>query len=190
MVRSLEGYGYLKSCDKTIITDHFIPVWNKEAVAFWQTKVGGVTLPLECNRHEQISLYEAAHEMGLPLEKVVFGRIPMMLTANCIAGTLGKCVKKKEPYAQAALIDRYQKRFPVRLNCRHCMNIIYNSVPLSLHKEIAFWKDKAVLRLDFTIENREETMEVLRWAYDGFSPKLPPLLAGGYTTGHESRGVM
>jgi putative protease len=190
MIRSLEGYGHLKSCGKTMITDHFIPFWNKEALAFWQDKVGRVTLPLECNRHEQISLYKAAHEMGLPLEKVIFGRIPMMLTANCIAGTLGKCVKTNVPYTQSVLIDRYQKKFPVRLNCNHCMNIIYNSVPLSLHKEIAYWQDKAVLRLDFTVESREETACVLRWAYAGFSPKLPSFFADGYTTGHESRGVM
>jgi putative protease len=190
MVRSLEGYGYLKSQDKTIITDHHISVWNKETLTFWQNRIERVTLPLECNRYEQITLWEAAHEMNLPMDKVVYGRIPMMVTANCIAKTIGKCVKTEGSRTQAALIDRYRKRFPVRLNCSHCMNIIYNSVPLSLHKEIAYWQDKVNLRLDFTVENKEETGEVLQWAYVGFPSKLPSFLADAYTTGHEAKVVI
>jgi putative protease len=190
MVRSPEGYSHLKSLGKTIITDHHIPVWNKEALAFWRNRINRVTLPLECNRHEQITLWEAAHEMNLPLEKVIYGRIPMMITANCIAKTIGKCVKAERTYTQAALLDRYRKRFPVRLNCNHCMNIIYNSVPLSLHKEIAYWQDKVNLRLDFSVEDQEETGEVLRWAYSGFPSKLPSFFADSYTTGHEAKGVI
>ena len=85
------------------------------------------------------------------------------------------------------LIDRMGKEFPVYTNCRHCTNIIYNSVPLSLHKKV---KDKSgKYRLDFTTENEKETKEVLKYfcqiyEKDGENPPYKE-----YTTGHEKRGA-
>lgn len=64
------------------------------------------------------------------------------------------------------------------------MNIIYNSVPLSLWQERGKWICKADLRLDFTLETEKETKAVL----DAFllNREMP---VGEYTSGHEKRGV-
>jgi hypothetical protein len=70
------------------------------------------------------------------------------------------------------------------------MNIIYNSVVLSLHGDIGRLINRMNLRLDFTIESRGETEDVLRFfetvAREG-AGAVPPYR--DYTTGHEKRGV-
>lgn len=82
--------------------------------------------------------------------------------------------------------DRYGKQFPVYSDCLCCYNVIYNSVPLSLHRPLSqsfqdkSWKDKSILgwgegllvevlssggnyRLDFTMEEAEEARQIIRF---------------------------
>ena len=84
----------------------------------------------------------------------------MMVTANCVAKTMDKCRHGKEN-SLAVLTDRYHKKFPVEICCTYCMNIIYNSVPISLHKDITEGRAEYSKRLMFTIENELETKAVL-----------------------------
>ena len=65
------------------------------------------------------------------------------------------------------------------------MNILYNSVPLSLHKDLGGWRGTADIRLDFTIESGAETIRVLEAFLKGGDPPYHE-----YTTGHERRGVV
>ena len=65
------------------------------------------------------------------------------------------------------------------------MNIIYNSVPLSLHGELSKWKAGVTYKLDFTIESADETREIILF-YTGQKSERP---FADYTTGHEKRGV-
>ena len=86
-----------------------------------------------------------------------------------------------------SLTDRMGKEFPVYTGCRHCYNVIYNSVPLSLHKKVSTERGK--YRLDFTAENEQETAKILDYfscIYSGTEAGLP---YKEYTTGHEKRGV-
>ena len=106
----------------------------------------------------------------------------MMATANCLSKTIWGCRPGKGE--RTDLIDRYQKEFPVIINCKHCMNIIYNSVPLSLHQDMERWSETTDVRLDFTIESGTETKQILRAFVGG--GELP---YREYTTGHEKRGV-
>ena len=61
----------------------------------------------------------------------------MMVTANCIRKTAGGCLRRKGKRAASEnmvrLLDRYRTEFPVETDCGYCYNIIYNSVPISLH---------------------------------------------------------
>ena len=119
---------------------------------------------------------------------MIYGYVPMMQSANCILRTTHTCQQgkpKKKDYI--ILKDRYQKEFFVYLNCRECYNTIYNTVPLSLHKEIGRWSDKTALRLDFTLETKKQTEEILLYFMTQHrNGKLP---YHDYTTGHENRGV-
>lgn len=189
LVRNVEELSLLqkRGYSGKIITDAGLYIWNKNAESFFEKQAAFCTLPLELNAGEKKSLHE---QTAL---QIVYGRVPMMVTANCVRKTGGKCLQgSREAENQnngkpVMLIDRMGKEFPVYTNCRHCTNIIYNSVPLSLHKKV---KDKSgKYRLDFTTENEKETKEVLKYfcqiyEKDGENPPYKE-----YTTGHEKRGA-
>lgn len=182
LIRSADGLGFLRGSGKSALLhlDANVYTWNKEAAEQLGEGVSGFCLPLELKAAEQRELLKS----GRSFEKIVYGRIPMMITANCVLRTAGSCGGKNGAARCAALTDRYGKEFPVVCNCRHCTNIIYNSLPLSLYRELSKWEDAARLRLAFTLENREETGKILDAFLAGGEPALSE-----YTTGHEKRGV-
>lgn len=190
MVRSQDGLGYLKSIGFAgkIYGDANFYIWNRTAVRHFETTLSGFCLPLELKAGEQRPLLK----QGIPVEKIVYGRIPMMITANCVAKSTTGCVGNSGD-GIVGLTDRYQKTFPVVLNCRHCMNIIYNSLPLSLHGELSKWQNDTDFRLDFTVENREEVSKILSYfakiTQENTNVKELGIPGWEYTTGHEKRGV-
>lgn len=190
LVRNMEELSLLQgnAYRGKIITDAGVYIWNKRAEQFFEKEADLCTMPFELNSKEQKSLREKDKI------KVVYGRLPMMVTANCIRKTGGRCLKsigKQERGSKdeemVSLTDRMGKEFPVYTGCRHCYNVIYNSVPLSLHKKVSMESGK--YRLDFTVESEQETAGVLDYfcrIYSGAEGTLP---YKEYTTGHEKRGV-
>lgn len=216
LVRNLEEYGWLKnraevesvqkdSILQQIQMDHTVYIWNSKAADFWRATGCGLTCPLELNAKESHQLIgkvqNACGQQSLSsrnrvlddryvsIEKMIYGRIPMMVTANCIARTADKCLHGKADRSTGVLTDRYRKRFPVDICCDLCMNIIYNSVPLSLHKE---WNHYAGIckRLVFTTENRQDMKQVLDFFQNCDDGKLSQPPYEEFTTGHEKRGVL
>lgn len=167
-------------------------VFNRETFSFYRRnfQIDTYTSPLELNRHELAALPADAMEVS------VYGRIPMMVSAGCVKKTADRCKIRhtQEQLAKGtdresfryALKDRYQAEFPVLVNCRHCMNTIYNSVPLSLHQYLPEIRERQIraLRLDFTEETPQRTKQLLRYFAAGEG--LPP---AAYTTGHFKKGV-
>lgn len=167
-------------------------VYNRETWAFYMRhfRIDTYTVPLELNRHEMATLPVENQEM------TVYGRIPMMVTAGCVKKTAGVCqvrhtaesLKKglRSRSLTTVLKDRYQAEFPVLVNCLHCMNTIYNSVPLSLHQYLEDIRARRIraVRLEFTDETAEETAKMIRFFADGNG--MPP---ASYTTGHYKKGV-
>jgi len=186
LFRNLEEYYFLKKMQYhgSLVSDAGNYIWNKEALAFWQEKADLLTCPIELNRREWHKVFEGACP-----EKIVYGRLPMMVTANCIAKTSGKCFHNGKLNV-AYLTDRYNKKFPVMIQCNYCMNVILNSVPLSLHsKEHLKWYHDVAKRIVFTTENGGEVPEVLKFfAACGRGVMMQPPFQE-YTTGHEKRGV-
>lgn len=185
LVRNIETIAYLQQLgyDGEVVADASVYVWNSSALEFWSQRLTGFTYPYELNHREGLSLLKNSN-----CEKVLYGRLPMMITANCIQKTVGSCNGGKD-HKIVPLQDRYQKVFPVLTNCTFCYNIIYNSVPLSLHKEMGRYENDFVCRLIFTVEDKGQTIAVLEF-FDslnrGDSPQIP---YQDYTTGHEKRGV-
>lgn len=194
MAGSLSGLLWAQDAGwkKGLSLQHSAYVFNRETWDFFMRhfQLDSYTMPLELNRKEGMVLPAENMEM------MVYGRIPMMNSANCIRKTAGECrichtqksLREGSPLREIRffLKDRYQAEFPVLINCRHCMNTIYNSVPLSLHQyleEIGQRCPKAV-RLDFTDESAAEAGKVIRFFADGEG--MPP---AAYTTGHYKKGV-
>lgn len=190
-VKSIDGMGLWEQFPGRIYGDAGLYIWNRETLKAWKPFLSGFCMPLELTSREQRCLI---WENGPSCEKIIYGRIPMMITANCVAKTASQCGSDgHKEQNNIKLIDRYRKTFPVELNCLHCINIIYNSVPLSLHGELENWKDKVSFRLDFTIEDRRETTEILdfykRIRQADFAKNIENPPFSEYTTGHEKHGT-
>lgn len=183
LLRSLDALGFLaaKGGGELRRSDAGLYVWNSAACRTLADAGvrDGFCIPYELKAGEQYALLDNA---AGTFEKIVYSRIPMMAAANCVVKTTARC--ENNGIGTAVLTDRYQNRFPVVRNCHHCMNIIYNSVPLSLWQGRDKWRRRADLRLDFTLEDERETEAIL----DAFllGREMP---AGRYTNGHEKRGV-
>lgn len=188
LIRSVDELGYFakESGACLIHLDANVYAWNSEAVELLAALADRLCLPLELKASEQRQLLQ--NSWGNVFEKIVYGRILMMITANCVLRTAsGRCGAENRcgtDVRYSVLTDRYGKKFPVVRDCAHCTNIIYNSVPLSLHGEYEKWIRWVRLRLDFTLESDREMKSILNAFLLGDDLSLPE-----YTTGHEKRGV-
>lgn len=187
LVRNLETLGFLQKNEYkgSIRLDAGMYCFNKKTVSFYEPLAESYCMPYELNHKEQKAL--SRRETGILTEHVVYGRIPLMVTANCTQRTMEKCIKSTH-MGENRLRDRYRKEFPVMLHCRYCYNVILNSVPLSLHDTISIQTDD-ILRIQFTSEDYRETRAVLKFLknrMEGGSME-PPFTE--FTKGHEKRGV-
>ncbi len=188
LVRNLESFFFFASLlpPERIVLDTGLYLWNRETLAFWEGRAGEFYLPVECNVYEWMELLPYSQKSGLTVSALAYGRLPMMVTANCVKKTLGECEKKP---GFVTLTDRYQKQFPVYTDCNSCYNVIYNSVPLSLHKIFAGKISPARhYRLDFTTENFQEALQIIQY-FDGILSDYQDPFYKEYTTGHFKKGV-
>ncbi|MCD8142920.1 MAG: U32 family peptidase [Clostridiales bacterium] len=121
---------------------------------------------------------------SLDTELLVYGRLPLMITENCIVkNRTGSCTEgcRQTP----ALIDRKRMRFPV-VRAYGCRNEILNAVPLFLadkpevYAHVGLW----AARLRFTTETGAECARILG-RYLGRNDEMP----AAYTRGLYFREV-
>ena len=157
--------------------------WNhRAAMAMREYGARRLTVPVELNYREIL-------EAGLSGELLVYGYLPMMVSAQCVQKTTRGCMGRTE---LLYLRDRKGKEFPTVNQCRFCYNTIYNSSPLSLlglsDKVDAIGPE--ALRLNFTIEDKKTAENVLDAFYREFVEKLPAESpVQDFTRGHFRRGV-
>ena len=170
------------------IADAGVYAWNREAEAFL-TEAGAETLTLPLELHEK----DHGEARFLPREQVVYGRVPLMVSAQCVQRTKDGCLKAVgrpalEDPQFTTLTDRTGAEMPCESRCRFCMGVIYNAVPLFLG-DIA--RDEAAWRLQFTDESAAETTHILNLFADalrrGEKPGRPEDFA--FTRGNYKRGV-
>ncbi|MBQ9333891.1 MAG: U32 family peptidase [Lachnospiraceae bacterium] len=195
------GYAVSHMPGKGIVTDTHIYAFNTHAAGYLASIPGfkGFTCPYELNKK---GLYEL--KTGFESSLVIYGYIPMMITAGCIRKTYGECLGSQHrdisicgpDSGYVMLRDRKGIRFPVVCDCRICTNIIYNERPLCLYDQVKREKteDKDRLadryRIDLTIEDREKSADIIRHFLksnedaDAFFSDMPT------TTGHMKRGAI
>ena len=186
LIRNTEEFQFLKEhgFDKKMILDHNLYVFNRYSRIFWKNLgVTEFTAPVELNRSELADL-------GLSdCELEIYGYTPVMISAQCVLKTCGKCSKAPETHW---ITDRRGCRFPVRNDCRHCYNVIYNNRPLFLAAEKTAISNlrPRMLRISFHIEDRKKVYDVLHSAADAFSCRRDdPDPDFRYTQGHFRNGV-
>lgn len=195
LVRNLESYGMMKRAgfEKFCVLDASMYAWNNEAVSFWKEEgVMRNTVPFELNEGE------LRHRDNRDSEMIVYGYIPLMVSAQCVQKNLYGCRKEE---SGAWLKDRYGKEFYASCECRPwktentkektpCYNIIYNSIPYGLLGEARQIKELGIekIRLSFTIEEADEALKICRDFVSAYR-KGKKVSAGEYTKGHFKRGA-
>lgn len=195
LVRNLESFAALKKegLASRCMLDYSVYTWNDQAIQFWNDQgVLGNTVPLELNEGE------IRHRDNSRSQMLIYGYLPMMISAQCVRKNLYGCNNKEE---SVILRDRYGKEFPGVCHCSPwkmdntgnfmpCYNIIYNSIPYGLLKEKKQTEELGLssVRLSFTMETPKEavkTFREFRSVYrDGSTPPERE-----YTKGHFRRGA-
>ena len=180
LIANYESFAFLKEHGYTgrIMTDYNLYEFNQESRKFWKEKgVFEFTAPVELTERE---LQDLRVKDG---EVIVYGYLPMMVSAGCIQKTTRGCQKKS---GQTTITDRYRNPFVVKNECDYCYNILYNYVPLYLgdRMEEVYQIGPGRIRLMFTTERQQEVRQILSAYFEG--KELPE---GTYTRGHWKRGI-
>ncbi len=136
--------------------DHSLYAMNHETQEFLrECGFSRLTVPLELSEPEIRNMDFSGDTI------LLYGYLPMMLSANCLLRTASGCDRKNRTLM---LSDRMGNRLPAECICRYCLNRILNAVPLSL---LSLAPDVRKLgipegRLDFTVESEEETGKLIR----------------------------
>ena len=161
--------------------DYTVYGYNQEAIqALASLGADGLTYPIELTYHECRKLREKLRSSGpgeLPFELMIYGHLPMMVSANCIQRTSARC-----DYGNRILQlrDRMGKDMPVRCYCTYCYNQIFNAEPLVLYDlpdEVRALQPQC-LRYDFSVE----PAAVVRQVLEGAVPR-------SMTRGHFRHGI-
>lgn len=186
LVRNYESYQFLMDhhYEKDIVLDYNMYQFNGYSKQFWDKQAMTTqTAPVELNVHELKELDVTAYEF------VLYGYLPMMVSAQCIKKNTTGCEHQS---GQLKISDRYQNEFVVKNNCDYCYNVIYNTTPLVLAdmKKELLELNPTALRLMFTTENKADTETVLRWHQKVLFQEEPVGQPdGAFTRGHFKRGV-
>lgn len=187
------------SFDKKICADYGIYNFNTVSTSINTELFDGIQIPFELSQREINGIdYKKA---GI----VIYGKAPLMQTANCVCKTTGRCAKAQNNIKNSKKLnvvtkansytyikDRLGVEFPVRIRCNDllCLNTIYNSKPNSLHKYIDDLEANNIQFFDyyFTDEKGSEIIQITHDFEDFFEgQKVPKNL--DFTAFHMKNGV-
>lgn len=155
-------------------------IFNSDSAEFYKNlKSVEVSYELNINEIKRLAV-------DVPLEIIIYGRIPLMILGNCPAKAYSDCGKK------LFLKDRRNQTFP--LDCSiGCYTQILNSKPLYMADKSDELKKLPVskYKLSFTDESEEECRRILNEYIKSFrgDKNNVSLKENSFTRGHYYRGV-
>ena len=188
LIRSPEELGYIREKGLyelyagRVVADYDVYTYNKAAFdEYIRLGIHDFTLSEELNAGQLRGLCRSVQDRNIYLEKLVYGYLPLMVTAGC---TL-KYTSKDKPCGRPGvyyLTDRKGKQLAALNSCSYCYNLIYNSVPEYLLDKPDEIRNMGVeaLRLSFSIEGADEVENIMKMNADSVK---------AYTRGHYNRGV-
>ncbi len=192
MIEALKDSGY------NLITDFAFNNNNAQSVeALKQLGISQTTLGYEMNQKQIRTLMKKA---SLPVEAIVFTRIPMMITKHCPVKLLNQ---PNQEFCRLCLTtpfglrDRKDKILPL-LRTGNCITEIFNAQHLILIEYLKELQDMGIykFRLEFTNENEAEMHQAIAAYQNALQTKsIDQVWLGvykdnqNYTKGHYHRGV-
>lgn len=121
-------------------------------------------------------------EKSIPIQTMVYGRLPLMVTENCVIKNGGKCPCNNGGY----ITDRMGMRFPVIKDGSSCRNVVLNCKKTYMADKMNDIESAGVslFRLYFSDEKPEECMKICE-AYLKGSDYCPT----DYTRAHYYKGA-
>lgn len=188
LIKNFEEYDYLINDlninTSKIILDYNVYTMNDKSKEFYRSRgITHYTAAIELN-------YQELKELGCrDSDIIVYGYLPLMVSAQCLLKTTKGCTKNSE-FTQ--LIDRYNKKFHVKNYCKYCYNVIYNSQPISLldnSREVSGLEPMNI-RLNFTIEEKKDAIKIILGFVNVYkNHKNASIDLKEFTRGHFKRGI-
>ena len=183
LVSSYGGLEYYKN--KNIVIDYSFNVINSEAVlSFINNGAKLVTLSVESSLQNTKSIYNSfvnKFSVTPPLAQIVYGRMNLMTTKYCPLKRYGECGKCREN--TYSLKDEFGEFYLYNDNC---INHIINKKPLNLIDDLEeIKKYVTTLRLDFTVESKEETSSII----ESFKKKISGDSTKRFDSNNDTRGL-
>ncbi len=151
--------------DKKLNIDHYLNAFNSETINYYK-EIGADTLCIsqELNINE---IKETIKYTDINIESVVYGYTPLMITEYCPMGVIVRDCKKDKRVAKCkesiyALRNSKGDEFRVSQDI-FCRSTIYNSNVTCMLDNLYELHEIGinVLRLDFTLEDKETVKEVI-----------------------------
>ncbi len=200
MVSDLGAAAYVKSNRffgkprSRVLLNHTVSITNHAARDFWMTQgFSSYVLNLELTRKERLLL------TGEDTTLLIYGHVPVMVTAQCQWQQEGLCAREKNRSSGRESADPSKTNFrrltrgedtsfyAVRC-CKFCYQELLTGGPLVLWDLIQKEPDAypvGRLLYSFTRETGEETAEILAADWRSDPASLPYLKTNGFTRGHE-----
>lgn len=185
---SIANLGHLslvRGLDITLHGDWALNIYNSAALSFWKKEgLASACLSFELRDAQLRDL-----QKSLPCEAIVYGRLPLMITENCLNANESGCRYFKErpvsvPSDGACasapeLTDRRGEHFPV-LRAWGCRSEIENGKILHLADKARDWQSLGLRYacLRFTTESPEDCVQMLH-AYQGEAVDAPENITRG-----------
>ncbi|WP_339221308.1 U32 family peptidase [Paenibacillus sp. FSL H8-0332] len=160
------GYGGIHHYRGTnpFVTDYSLNVINATS-CYELYKLGAkrVTLSYEMNKsqiEDVINAYVEENDGYPALEMIVYGKAPLMFTKYCPMRKMNQCrICRTKSYE----LKDEQGTFPI-LSHEDCTATILNGKTLNLLDELPDLKGIEALRLNFTVESKEQVVNVIHMA--------------------------
>ena len=161
----------------TLRADFGLPVFNSQAIK--ELKRLGFA---SCTASFELKLAQIRDLSKLiDLEVLVYGRLPLMITENCILKNRDGGCRRSCEGQNRLLVDRKGERFPV-LRAPGCRSEIFNAKRLYLadkandYRRVGAWG----ARLSFTTESAQECLHIARQYLGQERPALDDITRGLY----------
>lgn len=165
------------------IADYTIYGFNDLAVnVLYDEGFDNVVYPVELNHKELCHLNNPNGEL------VVYGKLPLMVSANCIDKNTKGCHKPKASFGYFK--DRKNAKLTYVTACQYCYNVIFNTVPLYLLDKIEDIETvkASAYSLCFADEGEAEIITITKAMVNSLN-RVNIMSIDKFTRGHFTRGV-
>ncbi|MGL4363292.1 MAG: DUF3656 domain-containing U32 family peptidase [Cellulosilyticaceae bacterium] len=157
LIRTYGEFKFVEKSEKEKIIDFNMNIMNNNNIYHWVTKGATRVTP---------SMELSIEELGLlrgPLEKIVYGSIPVMTSEQCILGNFGVCQKNKANDVHY-LEDRKGSKWSIKTDCINCKMQIMSEHPILIdpNRELQT-VGISTYRLQFNNETKKEVEDVLNY---------------------------